>query len=94
MHHNYYFSLLYYYFQDKSIYDKYVLQNLLEECRVLAQSMVDRHLTSKSKDGINLIFNSMAEVELLDAMFNEEAYEQYMGEIVAGLKKLKGNGKA
>ncbi|XP_012939282.1 tumor necrosis factor alpha-induced protein 8 [Aplysia californica] len=73
-------------------YDKAFLRKNVEECRQLLQSIIERHLTDKSKSRVDLVFHTFYEPELLDAVFTSEEYKPLMDSIVEDLTKLMDEG--
>nr|KAG5703098.1 hypothetical protein BaRGS_012160 [Batillaria attramentaria] len=70
-------------------YDQKFCTTSIEECRQLLQNIVARHLTDKSKGRIDLIFNTFAEPDVLNAVFNREGNTgPLMDAIVQDLHKL------
>lgn len=74
-------------------YDQKFMSTNVDECRKLLQDIVARHLTDKTKGRIDLVFNTFAEPEFLNAVFNRQNnFEQYMNAVVEDLHKLLEDG--
>ncbi|XP_076464948.1 tumor necrosis factor alpha-induced protein 8-like [Babylonia areolata] len=50
-------------------YDQKFVTSSIEECRQLLQDIIARHLTDKTKGRIDMVFNTFADHEFLNALF-------------------------
>lgn len=50
-------------------FDKYVLSTQINEARAMLQQLVANHLTEKSKERINSIFDQLGDTEFLEKLF-------------------------
>ncbi|KAI8777559.1 tumor necrosis factor alpha-induced protein 8 [Biomphalaria glabrata] len=73
-------------------YDKAFMRKSLEECRQLLQSIIERHLTDKSKTRVDLVFHTFCEPEFLDAVFTNTSYKSLMDAIIDDLNALMDQG--
>lgn len=73
-------------------YDKAFLRHGIEECRQLLQSIIQRHLTDKSKGRVDLVFHTLCEPDLLDAVFQAPEYKPFMAAICEDLSRLMDEG--
>ncbi|KAK7116813.1 tumor necrosis factor alpha-induced protein 8-like [Littorina saxatilis] len=70
-------------------YDQKFVTTSVNECRQLLQDIIARHLTDKTKGRIDLVFNTFADPEFLNAMFAKQpGIKPYMDAIVQDLHKL------
>ncbi|XP_050401256.1 tumor necrosis factor alpha-induced protein 8-like protein [Patella vulgata] len=74
-------------------YDRSYLRKSLEECKAILQSLVARHLTEKSKNRIDIVFDFFQNPELLDSVFQTDSqYKDIMDLIVKDLNKMMDEG--
>ena len=73
-------------------YDKAFLRKSIEECRQLLQTIIERHLTDKSKGRVDLVFHTLCEPDLLDAVFQAPEYKTFMTAICEDLSRLMDEG--
>lgn len=74
-------------------YDKAFLKTSVEECRQLLQTVIGRHLTDKSKNRADLVFNFFNSEELMDEIFNPSGkYREHMDVIVRDMHKMMDEG--
>ncbi|CAG5124329.1 unnamed protein product, partial [Candidula unifasciata] len=73
-------------------YDKAFMRQSVEECRQLLQTIIERHLTDKSKSRVDLVFHTFYEPELLDAVFTDKTYKSLMESVVIDLNTLMDEG--
>lgn len=68
------------------------MRQSVEECRQLLQSIIERHLTDKSKTRVDLVFQTFYDAELLDAVFTDKSFKSLMDSIVVDLNALMDEG--
>lgn len=74
-------------------YDKAFLKSSIEECRQLLQSIIGRHLTDKSKNRADTVFNFFICDELMDEIFNPSGkYKKEMDIIANDMHKMMDEG--
>lgn len=74
-------------------YDKPFLKSSIEECRQLLQSIIQRHLTDKSKGRVDTVFEFFEGEELMDALFNPSGpHKKEMDSITADMHKMMDEG--
>lgn len=74
-------------------FDKNFLRKSIEECRVLIQNLIARHLTEKSKGRIDLLFNFFATPDFLEALFSQDSvHREAMDRIVLDMHKMMDEG--
>ncbi|KAL8562637.1 hypothetical protein ACOMHN_011209 [Nucella lapillus] len=70
-------------------YDQKFITASVDECRKLLQDIIARHLTDKTKGRVDLVFNTFAEPEFLNAIFRRQNnFEPHMNAVVQDLHKL------
>lgn len=74
-------------------YDKAFLASSLEECRQLLQSIIARHLTDKSKNRADAVFNFFNSEKLMDEIFDPNGkYKAQMDTIAHDMHKMMDEG--
>ncbi|XP_048732642.1 tumor necrosis factor alpha-induced protein 8-like isoform X2 [Ostrea edulis] len=74
-------------------YEKPFLKSSIDECRQLLQSLIQRHLTDKSKGRADTVFNFFTKDELMDALFNPSGpHKKEMDSITADMHKMMDDG--
>lgn len=67
-------------------FDLKFLQNILSDLRQMLQSLVKRHLTDKSHNRIDEVFDFFNEAQFLEAIFRQNSpYRELMNKIVADI---------
>ncbi|KAM9293837.1 tumor necrosis factor alpha-induced protein 8-like protein 2 [Gastrophryne carolinensis] len=75
-------------------YEKDVLPNILTECKNLLLRLVDKHLTPKSHDRIQHVFNHFANREMLSQLYEPNgSMKPHLQKICNGMNKLIDEGK-
>jgi hypothetical protein len=69
-------------------YDRQFLTNSLEEAKKLLHSLIESHLTQKSHGRVDHVFDYFSNGELLDKLFQTDAYKDLRAEIANGLNNL------
>lgn len=74
-------------------FDLTYLQKLLTDTNKLLKEIVHKHLTEKSLNRIDEVFNVMNNAQFLEAIFKQNSeYRDVMGKIVCDLNKAMENG--
>lgn len=74
-------------------YDKNFLSHSIEECRLLMQQLIRRHLTDKTKSRVDIIFQTFNDSALMDIIFKADGkYKGYMDKITADMNTLMDEG--
>ena len=74
-------------------YDKGFLKSSIEECRQILQSLIERHLTDKSKGRVDMVFDFFTSEELMDAIFDPNGkYKTYMESVTTDMNKMMDEG--
>jgi len=74
-------------------FDKFVLSKQINEGRVILQQLVEKHLTVKSKDRINAVFDILGDSEFLSALFDSAGpHRESLGKIVLRINELLDEG--
>lgn len=74
-------------------FDLKFLQNILGELRQMLQSLVKRHLTDKSHNRIDEVFDFFNDAEFLETAFKQNSpYQELMDKIVADIHTAMENG--
>nr|CAB3267137.1 tumor necrosis factor alpha-induced protein 8-like [Phallusia mammillata] len=74
-------------------FDKYVLSTQINEGRTILQQLVENHLTSKSKDRINSVFDILGDTEFLELLFEPNGnYKDSLAKIAIRLNELLDDG--
>ncbi|XP_013873170.1 tumor necrosis factor, alpha-induced protein 8-like protein 2 B [Austrofundulus limnaeus] len=70
-------------------FDKAVMSELLNSCRDLLINLVNTHLTAKSHDRINHVFNHYSDPQLLTKLYDPNGpFKPNLTKICTGLNKL------
>ncbi|CAK8671808.1 tumor necrosis factor alpha-induced protein 8-like [Clavelina lepadiformis] len=70
-------------------FDKYVLSKQINEQRAILQQLVASHLTPKSKDRINSVFDALGDTEFLESLFEPDSkYRPHLSKIALRLNEL------
>ena len=70
-------------------YDQKFVSTSVDECRQLLQQIIARHLTDKTKGRVDMVFNTFADPEFLNAMFSKQGnIGPHMDAIIQDLHKL------
>lgn len=70
-------------------FDKAVMSELLTSCRDLLLKLVNTHLTAKSHDRINYVFNHYSDPQLLTKLYDPNGpFKPNLTKICTGLNKL------
>ena len=73
-------------------YDKAFLSSSIEECRQLLQSLINRHLTDKTKSRVDIVFDTFTDPKLMEAIFVDGMYKEYMDKITTDMNTLMEEG--
>lgn len=74
-------------------YDKNFLSHSIEECRLLLQQLIKRHLTDKTKSRVDIIFQTFNDPTLMDIIFKPNGkYKDYMDKITTDMNTLLDEG--
>lgn len=74
-------------------FDKAVMAELLTSCRDLLLKLVNTHLTPKSHNRINHVFNHYSDPELLTKLYEPSGpFRPHLTKICKGLNKLVEDG--
>ncbi|XP_060067229.1 tumor necrosis factor alpha-induced protein 8-like isoform X1 [Ylistrum balloti] len=74
-------------------YDSGFLKSSIEECRQLLHTLIDRHLTDKTKGRVDYVFQSFCDENLMDVIFAPEGkFRDLMANIVINLRKMMDEG--
>lgn len=74
-------------------YDRNFLLQGLNECRALLKTLVSRHLTDKSVNRIDHVFDFFANPSFLDAVFSHDgSHKEILASIVSDMHKLMEDG--
>lgn len=74
-------------------FDRNFLRSSIEECRQLLQSLIERHLTDKSKSRVDTVFDFFTSQELMDVLFvSDGKYREHMDIIVTRMHKMMDEG--
>lgn len=74
-------------------YDRNFLLQGLNECRALLKTLVSRHLTDKSVNRIDHVFDFFANPSFLDAVFSHDGnHKEILASIVSDMHKLMEDG--
>lgn len=74
-------------------FDRNFLRSSVEECRQLLQSLIERHLTDKSKSRVDTVFDFFTSQELMDVLFASDGkYREHMDVIVTRMHKMMDEG--
>ncbi|PRD22272.1 UNVERIFIED_CONTAM: Tumor necrosis factor alpha-induced protein 8-like protein [Trichonephila clavipes] len=81
------------FFEVEFSYDRNFLLQALNECRALLKNLVSRHLTDKSINRIEHVFNFFANPTFLDDVFSRDSnHKELLGKIVSDMHKLMEDG--
>ena len=70
-------------------YDKGFLSDSVEECRQLLKDLISRHLTDKSKNRVDTVFQTFNNETLMDTIFTPDGkYKDYMDKIITDMNTL------
>lgn len=74
-------------------YDKGFLSHSVEECRQLLKDLISRHLTDKSKNRVDIVFQTFNNETLMDTIFTPDGkYKDYMDKITTDMNTLMEEG--
>lgn len=74
-------------------YDKGFLSHSVEECRQLLKDLISRHLTDKSKNRVDIVFQAFNDETLMDTIFTPDGkYKDYMDKITTDMNTLMEEG--
>ncbi|CAH1796626.1 unnamed protein product [Owenia fusiformis] len=74
-------------------FDQFFLSKNLQECQAMLQSLIDNHLTDKSKDRVDMVFGFFSDVVFLQTIFQSDSdYRKLLGLMVDDLHTLMDNG--
>lgn len=74
-------------------YDKGFLSHSVEECRQLLKDLISRHLTDKSKNRVDVVFQTFNNETLMDTIFTPDGkYKDYMDKITTDMNTLMEEG--
>lgn len=74
-------------------YDKAFLAGSVEECRQLLKDLISRHLTDKSKNRVDTVFQAFNNEKLMDTIFQPDGkYKEYMDKITTDMNTLMDEG--
>lgn len=74
-------------------YDKGFLSHSVEECRQLLKNLISRHLTDKSKNRVDIVFQAFNDETLMDTIFTPDGkYKDYMDKITTDMNTLMEEG--
>lgn len=74
-------------------YDKGFLSQSVEECRQLLKDLISRHLTDKSKNRVDIVFQTFNDATLMDTIFQPDGkYKDYMDKITTDMNTLMDEG--
>ncbi|XP_054720271.1 protein salivary glands marred-like [Uloborus diversus] len=81
------------FFEVEFSYDRNFLLQSLNECRALIKNLVVRHLTEKSINRIEHVFNFFANPGFLDDVFSRDSpHKEVLGRIISDMHKLMEDG--
>jgi hypothetical protein len=73
-------------------YDHSHLYDILKNCQNTIQQIVKQHLTDKSKQRIENIFNFFSNQNFMESVFRDQKYSDTMTKIVEDVRKLVDDG--
>lgn len=74
-------------------FDKNFLRRSIEECNTILQCLVNRHLTDKSKNRIDIVFGFFTSSDFLEAIFQQDSkYYDLLDNIVADMHRMMDEG--
>lgn len=73
-------------------YDRPFLKHSLDEAKKSLHKLISSHLTQKSHGRVDHVFDYFSNGELLDKLFQSDAYEDVLKEVADGLNNLMENG--
>ncbi|XP_066567410.1 tumor necrosis factor alpha-induced protein 8 isoform X2 [Amia ocellicauda] len=74
-------------------FDRNVLSKLLNECRELLHTIINRHLTAKSHGRINNVFDHFSDCEFLATLYNPFGpYKPHLEKMCHGVNKMLDEG--
>ncbi|XP_026119965.1 tumor necrosis factor alpha-induced protein 8-like protein 1 isoform X1 [Carassius auratus] len=81
------------FYQIDFTFDRRVMSNLLNDCRELLHQAINRHLTAKSHNRINHVFNHFSDCEFLATLYGSSAvYRGHLQKICEGVNKMLDDG--